>query len=114
MKRLIAILGLAAAMALSIGGASVLADEGGSQGDNNAACTTPGATGSGDESGGGDRMTAADHENGTDGSDDMNGTSSGDDENGGRGNEGMDGNGGEREGEREPRDQQESGGHGGD
>src|SRR2546430_1689315 len=51
MKRLFAILGLVAAMALSVGVAAVLADEGGSQGDNNAACTTPGATGSGDESG---------------------------------------------------------------
>src|SRR5207302_9276606 len=97
MKRRFAILGLVVAMALSVGVAAVLADEGGSQGDNTAACTTPGATGSGDESGGGDRMTAADHESGTSGGDNMNGTSSGDDENGGRGNDVMDGNGGNDE-----------------
>ena len=96
MKRLIAVLGLVVALALCVGGATVLADEGGSQGDNNATCRTPG-TGSGDESGGGDRMSAADHESGTSGSDNLDGTSSGDDENGGRGNDVIDGNGGNDE-----------------
>ena len=53
MKRLIAILGLVVAVALSVGAASVLADHGGDQGQNTTnACTTPSGSG-GDEGGGG-------------------------------------------------------------
>src|SRR5256885_15901387 len=87
MKRLIAILGLVAAVAVSVGAASVLAHDGGDQGQNTTnACTTPSGSG-GDEGGGGDRMSAADHRAGPRGDDKMDGTSRGDDEKRGPGEE---------------------------